>query len=347
MIDILIELIKWLLISILCAKFVLFLWDIIFLPIARRTPTKLDVMILEHTRIPIQWLVVTVVLNISSKIIIQKYPVIEKYYFWTVYRDVVYVSFVIFIAWSVYSFIQASLAWYAKRIISKDIKWIDQYAVNLISKIIKYLIVFVVITIVLAHFNIQITGLLATAGVISIVIGLAAQESLGNVIAGLTMLIDHPFKVGDRVELANGKMGDVLEIGLRSTKILGFDNTVLAVPNSEIARNQIININAPDPKFKIRASIGVAYGTDIRKTKKVILDILNAHPDILKEPPPAIYFTEFGESSLNLLYVCWISDYREQFRVRDEINMAIKDKFEDEHIEIPFPQRDIHIRSTV
>lgn len=345
MIDILIEIITWLLISILCAKIVLFIWDIIFLPIARRTPTKLDVMILEYTRIPVQWMFFAAGLNMSKKMIVPKHPEIEQYYFWTVYKDVVYVLFVIFIAWSAYAVIQASLAWYAKKIVSKDVKWIDQYAINLISKVVKYLIVFVAITIILAHFDIQITGLLATAGVISIVIGLAAQESLGNVIAGFTMLIDRPFKVGDRVELANGKMGDVLEIGLRSTKILGFDNTVLVIPNSEIARNQIININAPDPKFKIRTSIGVAYGTDLRKTKKVILDILNAHPDVLKEPPPVVYFTEFGESSLNLLYACWIADYREQFRVRDEINMAIKDKFETEHIQIPYPQRDVHIFS--
>ena len=343
MIGILLIVIQWFLISILCAKLILLFWDFIFLPVARKTPGKLDVMILEYTRIPVQWAVFSAILNMSNRIISKNNPAITDYYLWSVYKDVVFVAFAISLAWLGYAFLHASVRWASKKV--RNGRGLDEYLVNLISKIIKYLFVFIAITIILAHFDIQITGLLATAGVISIVVGLAAQESLGNIIAGLTMLIDRPFKIGDRIELANGKIGDVLEIGLRSTKILGFDNTVLIVPNSEIARSQINNISFPDAKFKIRAQIGVAYGTDLRKTKKVILDILMSHPDVLKNPPPAVYFTEFAESSLNLLYVYWIADYREQLRISDEINMAIKERFEAEHIEIPFPQRDVHIRS--
>lgn len=318
-----------------------FIWKNVFRLIARKTTTELDNMIFGYTEKPVGFLVLVVGFYFVMRRL-TKYQFMDHSVILQIINGVFYTAAVMAVSLFIYALIKAILDWYAQE---KALKAgiVVQDFIPLVKRLIQAVILFISIMIVLGHFNINITGLVATAGIASLAFALAAQDSISNMIAGFLIMVDRPFRVDDRVELADGTMGDVLEVGLRSTKILSFDNTVVVVPNSEIAKAKITNFGYPNPKVKIRQIINVAYGSDIKKVKKILKEICQAHPDVLDDPVPEVYFTEFGESSLNVLSVCWVSDYKEKFRITDELNMEIKRRFEEENVEIPFPQRDVHV----
>lgn len=318
------------------------LWRGVFKRIALKTPTKLDIMMFEASERPVCLLVLLFGFRLVFKKL-EKYPQIAQTGFPHFMDEALYTLIVLGVGLLGYAIIKAVTDWYLTEVATKTQTTLDDEFLPVFQRIAKLIILFLTLTIILSHFKVNIAGLLGAAGIASLAVAFAAQETLANMISGFTIMIDRPFRVGDRIELSDGTMGDVSEIGLRSTKILSFDNTLIVVPNSEIAKSRITNHSYPDPQVKIRQIVSVAYGTDIEKVKNLLLEICASHPKVLKEPSPAVYFSEFGESSLNLLMVSWVSDYRERFQIIDELNMEIKKKFEEEGIEIPFPQRDIHI----
>lgn len=237
------------------------------------------------------------------------------------------------------------LDWYFEEYASRTSTKLDDQVIFLVRKILKVAFIVIFILIIADHFGKNLPKVWAAAGIGGIAVAFAARETIENIISGATILIDRPFKVGDRIELLDGTLGDVIDIGLRSTKILSFDNTIYILPNAEISRQRITNHAYPDFKIKVKHEIGVAYGTDMEKVKIVLNDILDKHPHVLNKPPWGIWFTDFGDSSLNLLIRYWVRNYKDKYTVLDEINMEIKRRFEEENIEIPFPQTDVHIRT--
>lgn len=330
--------------TLVVAFIVKFVWKNFLLKIAKKTPTELDRIIIEQTTFPVH----LVLIATGFYVFFQKFILalgIQDNVFIKTLNGMLYTFLIFSISLITYSVIKAFSDWYLKEIAYKTESQFDEQFIPLITKLLRIVIFFIAITIILSYLKVNISGFIATAGVASLAVAFAAQETLANIISGFMIMIDKPFRIGDRIQLDSGEMGDVYEIGLRTTKILSFDNTLLIIPNSEIAKAKVINHSYPDPKVKIRQTIGVAYGSDLEKVKNVIIDICQRHPEILKEPPPTVFFTNFGESSLDLLMICWIRDYKERYRILDELNMEIKRRFEEENIEIPFPQRDIHIRT--
>lgn len=185
----------------------------------------------------------------------------------------------------------------------------------------------------------EMTSFVAILGAAGLAVGLALQGSLSNFAGGVLILVFKPFRVGDTVE-AQGTIGSVESIDILYTKIRNFDNKVVTVPNGALANNSIINYSQK-PTRRVEIKVGVAYGTDLKKTRQVILDVLKLDERIHAEPEPVVKFTNFGDSSLDLIIRVWV-DAADLWPVYWDNMEAIKEAFEQHEIEIPFPQRTLH-----
>ena len=223
---------------------------------------------------------------------------------------------------------------------------LDDELMPLFQKLSNIIVYFVGIMLLLEMWNIDITPLLASAGIMGFVIAFAAQDTLSHLFGGVSIYFDKPFRVGDRVQLESGEIGDVLEIGIRSTRIKTFDETVVILPNSKIANSKIINYNQPASKIKEKIKIGVAYGSDIDKVKKILLDIAENTEGVEKDPAPSVYFTEFLDFALEFVIVTWVDSPREKFAVKTKINEEIYRRFNEEGVQIPYPTHDVYMRNS-
>ncbi|EOZ92044.1 Potassium efflux system KefA protein [Indibacter alkaliphilus LW1] len=185
----------------------------------------------------------------------------------------------------------------------------------------------------------QMTSFVAILGAAGLAVGLALQGSLANFAGGVLILVFKPFRVGDTIE-AQGTLGSVESIDILYTKVRNFDNKVVTVPNGALANNSIVNLSQK-PTRRVEMAVGVAYGTDLKKTRKVILDVLKKDERIHADPEPVVKFTSFGDSSLDLSVRCW-ADAGDLWPVYWDNMEALKEAFEANEIEIPFPQRDVN-----
>jgi len=195
--------------------------------------------------------------------------------------------------------------------------------------------------IILKHFNYDIYSVVTALGIGSLAIGLAAKDTLAHMISGFTLMLDQPFRIGDRIQLVGGQTGNVSDIGLRSTKIRTLDNQMLVIPNSDLCNTMLINQTFPDVRVKGRINIGVTYGSDVERVKEVLLTTALEVKDVLRDPPPEAFFVAFGESALNMALFFWVESYENLFRTTDTINTLILRRFNECDIEIPFPTRTV------
>lgn len=191
--------------------------------------------------------------------------------------------------------------------------------------------------------NIDITPILASAGILGLAVAFAAQDTVANFFGGIAIFFDKPFKIGDRIQLDSGEQGFVTKIGVRTSRIRTFDNTELSIPNATLANSKVINWNNPETKTKLTLNIGVAYGSDPEKTKQVILDEANNCKEVLNDPKPEVYFTKMGDFALNFALLVWLEKPL-TYGATDALNRAIYNRLNKEGISIPFPTRTIHMK---
>jgi small-conductance mechanosensitive channel len=200
--------------------------------------------------------------------------------------------------------------------------------------------------------GLNVVPFIAGAGVAGVAIGFAAKDTLSNLIAGILLIIDRPFEVGDRIEVwsapaGTATWGDVIDIGLRATKIKTTDNIVIIIPNNEIMVRDIINYTTITEKIRLRINIGIAYDADMQMAKDIILNVADSAEWVAKEPPPVVVVRNFGDSSVDLQLRGWIDDARKRMRTISTITDRVKTAFDEQGIEIPYPKRGIYIKGKI
>ena len=256
--------------------------------------------------------------------------------------------FVLLLAAPIRGFFLIILNYLEQRWAARTETKIDDIIYDLLNRFSGALIYAVAAVAALDILGINVMPFIAGAGVLGVAIGFAAKDTLSNLIAGILLIIDRPFEIGDRIEVwsaptGSSSWGDVMDIGLRATRIKTTDNIIIVIPNNEIMKRDIVNYTLISTNIRVRVNIGVSYDTDIKQAKEVILQVADQVQWVLDSPAPRVVVRSFGESAVDLQLRVWIADARRRMDTISEITDRVKSAFDAAGIEIPYPKRDIHI----
>ncbi len=218
----------------------------------------------------------------------------------------------------------------------------QQYAV---ARVMGYLIFVFGLVVGLQSLGVNLSSLVVLGGALGVGAGFGLQPIVSNFVSGLVLLVERPVRIGDRVEVGK-TVGDVMRIGGRSTWIRTNDNEIIIIPNSEFVTARVTNWTANDRSVRFSIPVGVSYASDPEKVRELLIEVARQHPDVLVDPPPEVIFEGLGDSSLNfLLRVFTVNQVQTPFKLKSDLYFSIFRTFGEHGVEIPFPQRDLHIKS--
>ncbi|NET59181.1 MAG: mechanosensitive ion channel [Symploca sp. SIO2E6] len=213
-----------------------------------------------------------------------------------------------------------------------------------VAQIANYALIFLGTIVLLQLAGLDLSSLTIFASVIGVGIGLGLQGIAKEFISGLVLIFERPIEVGDFIDV-KGLMGTVERISFRSTEIRTMDAISVIIPNSRFLESEVINWTHCNSVSRLRLPVGVAYGIDLKMVREALIEAAKEHPDVLPQPEPQVFFQGFGDSSLDFDLLVWIANPPQQFKIKSDLYFSIEEKLRDRSLEIPFPQRDLHIRS--
>ena len=226
-----------------------------------------------------------------------------------------------------------------------EVPWIEPKTLPLFDMILKAVVVGGFLYIGCIAWNIPLTSWLTSAGIVGIAVGFAARDTLANLFSGIFIIADAPYKIGDFVVLDNNIRGEVLEIGMRSTRLLTRDDVQVTVPNAVIGNAQIVNqTGGPHDKMRVRVKVSVAYGSDVDQVRAVLLGCVEGVGHLCSDPVPRVRFREFGDSGLLFELLAWIEEPVYRGRVLDAVNTNVYKAFAGAGIEIPYAKQDVYVK---
>lgn len=240
-------------------------------------------------------------------------------------------------------------AWLLLRIIRKIIKRqerkgaIDIGTSYAIFQILKYFLIVIAIGLSLDTIGIKITILLASSAALLVGLGLGLQQIFQDFISGITIIFEGTLKAGDVVQMADGQVGRVKEINMRTSKVETRDNIILIVPNSKLINDIVVNWSHMEKMTRFSIEVGVAYGSDVKLVKEVLLKCAVEHDHVAKSPPPTVRFTDFSDSALSFVLLFYSTQTFRVEEIKSDLRFMIDAAFRSNNIRIPFPQRDVHL----
>jgi len=320
-------------------RILFFVLEKVIVKLTLKTKTKVDDIIIGRSSFPISAILFFIALRLT----------LDKITSWSITTDVLYHlvdSFiVIFIGVLVYVLVDVLLIYGMKRAALKTKTNLDDTLASLIHSVLKITLFVLIVLYILGVWGVEVLPLLGALGVAGIAIALALQPVLSNIFSGASVILDKTISVGDLVYLDQNTKGKVVKIGLRSTKVVTFDNELIIVPNTKLADSIIQNVAQPEPKSRVVVPFSVAYGSDVDKVKKIVLgEIRKIKYTILEDPEPMVRFLEMANSSLNFKAYFHVDNYEHRFEAIDEANTRIYNALNKAGIEIPFPQMDVHLK---
>jgi small-conductance mechanosensitive channel len=309
-------------------------------PVVRRTPTEFDDRLLKTVGSDLRWLVVVLVLRFAT-VRLDFLGVGLKRALTDIYF-VLGLAIAFRVTWKLIDF---TSAWYRERLEGTGrLEELDPIMI-LMVRLARLTALWVGASIGLDHFGINVTAFAAAIGIGGLAISLAAQDTISDAINGFIILVDQPFRVGDRIEIQGvGTWGDVVEIGLRTTRVRTRDNRLVIVPNSMIGNNQVINYTFPDPRYRIQTHIGIGYGTDIATARGIIIDTVRQVEGVLAGKPVDALYVEMGDTAMVFRVRWWIESYEDTRRMFDRVHTALQERLDEAGIEMPFPTYDVNIK---
>jgi len=308
--------------------------------LVRRTATDLDDAFLAQAGPGLRWLAVVATLDFATTRLGVLSADLK-----TLLGDIYYVVALLLafsIAWRSIEMVER---WYQRRFEEAGREGEMAPVITLLVRVGRVAVAIVGVIILLDHFGVNVTAFATALGLAGLAFSLAAQETIKDAIAGFIILVDRPFRIGDRIEIqGEGTWGDVTDIGLRTTRIRTRDNRMVIVPNSVISNNQIINYTFPDPRYRIETRVGIAYGTDIEMARSVIAEAVRCVEGILPDKPVDALYAEMGDSAMIFRVRWWVETYADTRRVEDKVLTSLQHALDAAGIECPFPTQSVNLR---
>jgi MscS family membrane protein len=321
--------------SYVAARILSFLFGKVLARAARRTATTLDDRLVVAVKRPVTY----ALFLIGAYVAVHRSPLPDA---WKARTDgALFILSVLLITLALIRAYVILLAWYTSESPRALSGGLGAEFGPLLSKLGSLAIALIAGITVLEHMGVKVESLIVSLGVGSLAIGLAAQDTMANMFAGFTLMLDRPFKIGDRIQLASGEVGDVAAIGMRATRLKTTDESILVIPNSVLTKEKVTNQSLPTPHLTTRIDVGVAYGTDLARAREILTAAALASELTDPDRPPVALVTRFADHAVSLRLVFWPRSFADQGLAVSQIHEEIWRQFADAGIEIPFPVRRI------